>query len=47
MKHSKSSFLFGIALSIGYVVIIAYYVINLSNLPDQYRLEESKAVEKN
>lgn len=46
MKHSKSSFLFGIALSIGYVVIIAYYVINLSNLPDQYRLEESKAVEK-
>ncbi|MDE8235043.1 hypothetical protein PT134_08220 [Erysipelothrix rhusiopathiae] len=46
MKHSKSSFLFGIALSVGYVVIIAYYVINLSNLPAQYRLEESKAVEK-
>lgn len=46
MKRNKKSFLFGIALSLGYVLIVAYYAINLSNLPAQYRLEESKAVEK-
>lgn len=46
MKRNKLSFVTGIALSVGYVFLIVYYIFNLINLPAQYRLVESKAVEK-
>lgn len=46
MKRNKTSFITGVALSVGYVCLIVYYIFNLINLPAQYRLVESKAVEK-
>lgn len=46
MKRNWKSFVIGIALSIGYILIICYYIFNLVNLPEQYRLFEMKVVDK-